>query len=146
MRPRIWHHVMTALGLMILLAATLFAVIRWHAIPEQVPMHFDASGQASGYGSKSTIIFLLIAAWVTYVVITVVSFFPNAWNMPGRNRPNGLRAAADMMAVMRPILAFLFGWLIFCSAQGRGLGAWFLPVTMGALLGNVLMGIARAMR
>ncbi len=146
MRPKLWHHIMTALGLMILLAATLFVIIRWGSLPERIPTHFDAAGQADGYGGKSSLVMLLFLSWMTYGMTTFFSFFPDTWNMPGRNRPNGLRATADMLAVTRPLLAFIFGWLIFCSTLGRPLGAWFLPVTMGLLLGNLAVGIIRAMR
>ena len=81
-----------------------------------------------------------------YLVITVLSFFPSAWNMPGKNRPGGLRAAADMLAVLRPLIAFMFAWMLFCSARGQDLGAWFLPVVLGAILLNVLVGTVRALR
>ena len=146
MRQKLWHHIMTGLGLLMLLAATAFVLLRWQSLPEQIPTHFDAAGQADAYGSKGSLIMLLLTAWGLYALITVTSFFPSTWNVPGKNRPAGLRAAADTLAVMRVQFAFMFAWLLFCSAVGRDLGVWFLPVTLGGITLNLAICIVRALR
>ena len=146
MRPKLWHHILTALGAALLLAATVFVLVRWPAVTDRIPAHFDAAGQPDGFGAKSGLAVLLGFGWVMYVLVTVLSFFPSTWNMPGKNRPNGLRATADMLAVMRPLVALLFAWLTVCAALGRGLGVWFLPVFLGALLIDLVVGVVRAWR
>ena len=146
MKQKLWHHIMTGLGLLMLLAATIFVLLHWQSLPEQIPTHFDGAGQASAYGGKGSLIMLLFLSWGMYALITVTSFFPSTWNMPGKNRPAGLRAAADMLALLRVQMAFMFAWLLFCSAAGRDLGVWFLPVTLGTITLNVLIGIVRALR
>lgn len=147
MRQKLWHHIMTGIGFALLLAATAFVLLRWQDLPELIPTHFDAAGQADAYSSgKGGLIMLLFTAWGLYAVITVTSFFPSTWNMPGKNRPAGLRAGADMLALLRVQFAFMFAWLLFCSAAGRDLGAWFLPVTLGSTFLNLLIGIVRALR
>ena len=147
MKPKLWHHLMTGLGLLILLAVTVFVLLRWQSLPEQIPTHFDGAGQADAYSSgKGGLIMLLFTAWGMYALITVTSFFPSTWNMPGKNRPAGLRAGADMLAVLRVQMAFMFAWLLFCTAAGRDLGVWFLPVTLGSTALNLVIGVVRALR
>ena len=129
MRPKLWHHIMTGLSVSLLLAVTLFVCIRYKSLPDQIPTHFGADGAADGFGSRSSILFPLILAWFTLGLMTVLSFFPNAWNVPS-NKPRTLAAAADMIAVLRLVVSAMFAWMILCSTLGRGLGVWFLPVTM----------------
>lgn len=146
MRPKLWHHIMTVLGFLILLAATVFVLIRWPSLPDRIPSHFGAAGEIDGYSGKSGLIVLLVFGWIMYVFVTVCSFFPSTWNLPGKNRPGGLQATADMLAILRPLLALMFGWLLFCTASCRGLGTWFLPATLGAMGLDLLIGIVRALR
>ena len=31
------------------------------------------------------------------------------------------------------VITLMFSWIVFCSVQGRPIGAWFMPVTMVGL-------------
>ena len=129
MRPKIWHHVVTAVSGLSLLGMTVYTAIRWGSLPDKIPSHFDAAGVADAFGHKSGLVMLLFLGWMIFGMLTAVSFFPEAWNVPRRS-PRTLAAAADMIAVMKLVTVLMFAWLVFCSVQGRNLGAWFLPVTM----------------
>ncbi|MBO5555643.1 MAG: DUF1648 domain-containing protein, partial [Oscillospiraceae bacterium] len=72
MRPKLWHHILTALGAALLLAATVFVLVRWPAVPDRIPAHFDAAGQPDGFGAKSGLAVLLVFGWVMYVLVTVL--------------------------------------------------------------------------
>lgn len=157
MRPKLWHHILTALGALLLLGATIFTAIRYPSLPAQIATGFDGAGLPSEYGGKASLLSLLGIAWVSYILITVLSFFPQTWNLPGMRiggfrgarppqNPRALAAMADMLAVTRPLFAFVFAWLSLCEVLGRNLGAWFLPVTMGALGLNFVIGFMRAAR
>ena len=132
MRPKLWHHVMTGLAAASLLAVTLFVIIRYGAMPDRIPTHFGPSGAADAFGPKSAIWFPLVMGWLMLILMTVLSFFPGAWNVPNRN-PRTLAAAADMVAVMRLVVSLMFAWMTVCGVLGRGVGAWFLPATMAAV-------------
>ena len=156
MRQKLWYHIMTGLGLLILLGATLFVALRWSKIPSEVALHYDFLGNPTDYSGKSSLLGLLVMSWVMYAVLVVVSFFPQSWNMPGRpafrisgfhpQSPGQVQAAADMLAVMRVELAALFGWLMFCTARGTSLGAWFLPGFFVALGLTLVIGLVRMTR
>ena len=76
MRIKPWYHVMTALGALLLLGATVFAALRWNTLPEQIPTSFDFAGLPDSYGEKNSLFALLGAGWVMFLVMTVISFFP----------------------------------------------------------------------
>ena len=146
MRPKLWHHIVTGLSGLSLLGVTVYTVIRYGSLPEKIPTHFDGAGLADGFGHKSGLVMLIFLAWMLFGVLSAVAFLPpDAWSVPNRN-PRTLAAAADMIAVMKLVTVLMFCWLIFCSVQGRNLGAWFLPVTMVGLFAPLVHLIIAAVR
>ena len=132
MRPKLWHHILTGVSGVFLLGTTVYTVIRYGSLPDRIPTHFDAAGVADGFGHKSTLVMLVFLGWMLFGVLTVVAFFPDAWNVPKRS-PRTLAAAADMIAVMKLVTVLMFCWMILCSVQGWNLGSWFLPLTMAGM-------------
>lgn len=145
MRPKLWHHIVTGLSGLSLLGVTVYTVIRYGSLPEKIPTHFDGAGLADGFGHKSGLVMLLFLSWMMFGMLTVVSFFPDAWNVPNRN-PRTLAAVADMLAAMKLVTTLMFCWLILCSVQGWNLGGWFLPVTMAGLFAPLLHLLIAAAR
>lgn len=133
------------LGGLMLLGVTVFVALRWQSLPDTLPTHFDAAGVPDGSGAKNGLIGLLATAWIMYAVFTVLSYFPQAWNIPGKS-PRAYRAAGNMMPMLGLVLAGMFSWIILCSALGRGLGAWFLPVTMLAVFAPLVYMIVESTR
>ena len=133
MRDRIVRILLQGLGMLLLIAATVFVLLRWRALPESIPSHFDAAGLPDAYGDKNSLISLLVVGWVAYLLFTVLSYFPQTWNLPVKT-PRAYRIAGLMMPVLGLVLAFVFSWILTCTVLGRGLGAWFLPA-VGAGIG-----------
>lgn len=146
MKRRFWYWITDALGALLLLGISVFVLLRWQSIPVQVPAHFGAGGQITGYGNKASDLgMLLVLAWVMFVGMQVLAFFPQSWNIP-RRTPRAYQAAADALAALRLCLALIFGYLLFCTALGRGLGAWFFPLMLVFVGGSVLYMLIGALR
>ena len=145
MRPKLWHHILTGISGVFLLGTTVYTVIRYGSLPEKIPTHFGAAGVADGFGHKSTLVMLIFLAWMLFGVLTVVAFFPNAWNVPKRNART-LAAAADMIAVMKLVTVLMFCWMILCSVQSWNLGSWFLPLTMVGMFAPLVHLIIASVR
>ena len=130
------------LGLLVLLGTTVFLVLRWSGIPEQIPAHFDGSGHIDGYESKNSLIGLLVLAWVFWLLMIVLARVPRLLKQNGgfvRINPiriGGTRLEPTPLSLELTglALALLFGYLTLCSALGRNLGSWFLPVSLIAVL------------
>ena len=161
MRIKPWYHVMTALGALLLLGATVFAALRWNTLPEQIPTSFDFAGLPDSYGEKNSLFALLGAGWVMFLVMTVISFFPQTWNtgtrrgflrlrisfISSRQRgPQAIQAMADTLAVLRVIIAAMFSWTCLCIVRGVPVGAWFLPTVFGVLGLNLIVCLVRCQR
>ena len=130
------------LGLFVLLGTTLFVVLRWQQIPELIPTNFDGAGHIGAYGAKSSLIGLLLVAWIAWLLMAALARFPRLMKKNGGFvRVNAIRfggtrleptpLSLDLCAL---VLAALFSYLCICSMLCRDLGVWFLPVTLVAVL------------
>ena len=69
------------------LTSKIFLIVMWGLtlytflkLPTTIPTHFNASGQADGYGNKVTLIILPILATIIYLGLTQLNKFPHIFN------------------------------------------------------------------
>ncbi len=129
MRYKIVRILLQGLGLLFLLAVTVYILLRWQSVPAEIPARFDAAGNPTSFAPKGSLVSLLLISWVGYIFFTVVSYFPKTWNLPVKT-PRAYRIAGMLMPVLGLVIALIFGWVSYCSAMSRSLGAWFLPSTL----------------
>ena len=113
---------------------TLFAFFN---MPDIVPTHFNASGQADNYGSKGTIFILPVIATNLFIVLTLLNNYPHILNYPTKiteaNAVSQYTIATRMsrflkLAVVIIFTAIALGTLLTSLHITPGLGHWFLPV------------------
>ncbi len=118
-------------------------------------MHFGISGAADSYGDKSTLIILPVVTLLMYSLLTVVSFFPQWFNVPAEvtevNRGRLEVIAISMMGWLKAELTWLFayiGWAVIRVALGRakGLGWAFLPVTLAVVSFTIIASVLNIRR
>lgn len=122
-----------------LLAQFLIVLAAWPEIPDQVPRHFDAAGQADDWGSKATLLLLPAVNFVVFVMMTVISRFPHISSMPVEVTPLNARRVYRLVrfqtiwlkAVVALVLTYM-SWRTIEQARGgvQGLGVGFLPLTI----------------
>ena len=56
-------------------------------LPDRIPTHFNAAGRPDGYGSPAMLLVFPVIATVIYLLMTLVSRFPAAFNFPVRVTP-----------------------------------------------------------
>ena len=127
------------LGWLILLALWGLTISHFSTLPDTIPTHFNASGEADGFGSKASIIGLPVIASLLFVGLTVLNRYPHIFNYPTAiTEDNALRLytlAMRMLRYLKLVLVLVFGGIEFMTIQhatrkAAGLGAWFLPLTL----------------
>ena len=126
-----------------IVAGVTFAMIFIHYgdIPDEVPMHFDASGVADRYGSKNELFILPILS----VLLILLFQFMTAKSIKINKHKQGVKNAAQVtvtktfMSQMALYCTLLFGWLVYQSmavAVGKqtGLSSYFLAATFGGFI------------
>lgn len=125
--------VLEALGALLMIAFFVVIGIKYSALPEQIPKHFNAAGEVDRWGSKSSIWFLPIVSVFLYALLTVVSFFPSAWNVPTSNSMQ--KAPLTMYGFVRTFLIVtkieligVFFYISLFTIKGTGLPDMFTYV------------------
>ena len=135
-------------------ATTAWAVFGPHPLPARIPTHFDADGNADGWGTPAMLWLLPIVSAAVYLLMTWVARFPAAFNFPMRTtaaaRPRLEAIALNMISWLKLEVTALFAWIqhqtIGLARQGHGaLSPVFLPVVLMVVFGTIAWHIA-AMR
>ena len=127
------------LGWLILLAIWTLTISHYSTLPETIPTHYNAAGEADGFGSKASIIGLPVIATLLYIGLTLLNRVPHIFNFPTPvTQDNALSRytnATRMIRYLKLILVLVFAGISFQTIQqangaGEGLGVWFLPLTL----------------
>jgi len=114
-------------------------------LPERIPTHFDLAGHPNGWGRPSALLILPMVTVGLYLVITIVSQFPAAFNYPVRviaeNRARLEELALAMVTWLKAELVWVFAglqWFTINAAwSGKGVLPLFFPVGIAVVFGTV---------
>jgi len=108
-------------------------------LPETIPTHFNITGEADGFGKKSTIFLLPVFGTVLFIGLTILNFFPHVFNYPVKITPENAakqyEMATRLVRVLKLSVLIIFIMIIWmtsavASAKMNGLAAWFVPVVL----------------
>ena len=145
MRKEIIYLIMNIIGVLALLGSTLFVIIMWSQIPDQIPTHYNFAGEADGYGGKGSLIFMMVLAWFMFILITVLMRFPNTWNMPvkvtAENKARLYSITRAMLEVIKMLASLLFAVMLINAAIATPMPRFILIALIAAMLLSIIMGI-----
>lgn len=137
--PSTSDKIVEVLGWIILLVLWGWTINYYSALPDTIPTHFNAAGEADGFGSKVSLIALPVIATLLFIGLTVLNRYPHIFNYPTAiTQDNALRQytlATRMLRYLKLVLVLVLGGIEFMTIQNAtgkaaGLGAWFLPLTL----------------
>ncbi len=140
-------------GWLILAALWCFTLFAYFKLPGTIPIHYNARGQVNGIGSKSTIFLLPVIVSVVFISMTVLNKFPHIFNYPVTiTHDNALLQytnATRMLRYLKTVIVIIFSLIslfTYWTATGKtsGLGAWFAPFTLIAILFPAIYFIVRS--
>ena len=145
MRKEIIYLIMNIIGVLALLGFTLFVIIMWSQIPDQIPTHYNFAGEADGYGGKGSLIFMMVLAWFVFILITVLMRFPNTWNMPvkvtAENKARLYSITRAMLEVIKMLASLLFAVMLINATIATPMPRFILIALIAAMLLSIIMGI-----
>ncbi|MGA2277408.1 MAG: DUF1648 domain-containing protein [Terracidiphilus sp.] len=108
-------------GLALIFAMTWLAFNGPNPLPDLVPTHFDAAGNANAWGPPSTLWILPVVGIVLYLFVTVISLLPTGIRSSTRLTEEG-RARLEslihqMVAWIKLELVCLFLWIQWSLLQ-----------------------------
>ena len=135
---------------LLLIGMISFVSNRWNQIPQQIPGHYNAMGEVNRMGNKSEILIMPILVALTYILFTLLSFFPKLWNVPVKITDDN---KVPVYCCTRSLLLFtkietitLFFYITYFMATAQPLPANFLPGTLLILFGTMTFFVIRIIK
>lgn len=140
-----------------LLMLLLLWGLTWYyypSLPETIPTHFNAKGDADGFGRKATILMLPAVATVLFAGMTILNRYPHVFNYPVKiTEANALQQysiATGMIRWLKLVIMLVFTLIVIrthaAASDGSGIGRWFLPVTLLLIFVPVIFSLVRIFR
>ena len=111
-----WHDfLLMGICVVILIGVTVFFVMNYAKIPEEIPTNFDFQGNVTGTGGKGNAVFLLVMAWFLPIIMISTSFFPNLWSIPAvkpQNYGTAIIITRKMLEVISILMSLFLGYLL----------------------------------
>lgn len=126
-------------GWILIVTVWVLIIKNYSSLPATIPTHYNAAGQADGFGGKATILTLPIIATILFVGLTILNKFPHVFNYPiDITQDNAFRQytnATRLTRYLKLIITFIFGMIVLktiqmANGETNGLGVWFVPLTM----------------
>ncbi len=130
------------MGWLSILAIWVLTLTHYANLPGIIPTHYNSAGQADGFGGKVTILMLPLIATVLFIGMTTLNKFPHIYNYPVKitdeNATRHYTNATRLIRYLKFVIVVVFGIIVFKTIQHahgdpEGLGAWFLPLTLGLI-------------
>lgn len=150
-----WEWGCDILGLIVFIGSIIFLVVSWSAIPEQVPGHYNASGEVDRWGSKYELFILPMIGVFLWFMMGLFERFPHIHNYPARINESNAAAfyltSRKMLNVTKNICLALFGFILIQSIRvalgwADSLGIWFLPVFLLATIVPIIFALIKFSR
>ncbi|UFU00084.1 DUF1648 domain-containing protein [Radiobacillus kanasensis] len=134
------------------LGSVIFLIIIWNMLPEEVPAHYNASGEVDRWGSKTELLILPIVGAFISVFMHWIEKFPEVHNYPRRfnesNAEEFYLLSRKMINQIKNICLIIFSLILFESVSialdwGSGFGKWFLPITILGTGVPIVLGIIK---
>ena len=113
-------------------------------LPETIPIHFNMSGEADSFGSKTMLWMFPIIATILVGLMKVIKRYPAQLNYPVKltedNRERQQHLAFMLLSGIACVIPLLFGFIIFSTTRYVKDGTLDFPVLL--VLAGVLLPIA----
>lgn len=142
------------LGILSFAAIMIYLLIQWSSIPSTVPIHFNVSGEADGWGPK-WMLFLLpfvgIILWVGMYFLEKQPQIHNYLNLREDNIRAQYKNSQFLVNVMKNEVLIFFAYFTWtsihiASGQEDSLGVWTMPVFLTVIFGSMGFFIVRSFR
>jgi len=142
--------VLNILCIILLIGIVIYLIIRWGSIPEQIPGHFNLSGEVTRWDSKETLIVLPIIAWIIFIGFSILEQFPQVWNTGVRITQENMHRVYSilktLLSTIKLLIVATFTSITIIQSLALGLSWWviFFPALIVATVVFNLVRLIKA--
>jgi uncharacterized membrane protein len=131
--------IIEAIGWILLISIWVFVIYNYLDLPDTIPVHYNAAGEADKFGDKLNILALPIIASLLFVGLSYLNKKSHFFNFPTtitkENAVHQYSVATRMIRFLKLAILIIFGLVMFKTIQNTkgtetDLGIWFLPFTL----------------
>ncbi len=134
----------------VLVGPLVFLWIVWDAIPDTIPTHFNALGEADAWGHKNSVFLLIFADVLMFTFVSVVERFPAIWNtgveITEENRSRIYSILRDMIITIKLFMSIVFSCLILNVIYGDVFPSWVLTMIPAPIIGSLVYYVLKLFR
>ena len=133
------QRVLDGLSILICLGTVIYLAVAYKGLPQQIPSHYDAAGNVTGYQGKSMLIVLgFIMVFVITLPLSVLvrvrklyTVMNTPWPIPKGQEGRIAALTKDFLCVTNLFMTVMFAGIMLCSTQGwkPGVFVW-LPILL----------------
>lgn len=141
------------LGIVLLIILWILSTVSYIKSPDIVPIHFNSSGNADGFGNKISILLLPLIPTGIYFLLGLLNKYPHVFNYPvtitAENAEKQYSIATKMIRTLKIVILLVFiiimtSSFLTATQVTTGLGAWALPIISILLLTPTVYYIYRS--
>ncbi|MBM7579263.1 DUF1648 domain-containing protein [Jeotgalibacillus terrae] len=134
-----WAKLLSAISLILLIAASVYLAMSWGDLADTIPIHFNASGEADGFGGKWTAIMLPVIGFFMWGGMTGLERIPHTYNylvkITEENAERQYLNGVLMMNVIKNLSVLLFAYITYeMTLIGSGESVNLTPGVMPVFL------------
>ena len=141
-------------GLILVMALIIITFIYWSKAPDIVPTHFNFNGEIDAYGSKNTLFILLPIVIISYIVLAILSKYPQVCNycieITPINKDKQYSMASTFIKIINVEILALFLYIqistIIAMNNSKSLSIVFLPISLLILFGSIGVYIYKSVK
>lgn len=131
----------------VLVGPLIYLWIVWDTIPDTVPTHFNALGEADAWGYKDSIFILVFVSFMIFAILSVVERFPALWNtgvkITEENRERIYSILRDMIITTKLLVSCLFMYQILNVIYVDRLPSLILTMVSVSVVGSLVYYIIK---
>lgn len=134
--------VIQRISLFIGLLTLILPMIFWQKIPEQIPSHYNAAGIADHYSDKSILILILFLVVILMGSMGIAVYYVKEEINSKYTKEadiSQMYLVYQMLVIMNFFIQCMFAYITFCSASGKMLGKYFLPIAIIAIFFPIVL-------
>ncbi len=149
-RPRIIDYVLLGLAVLCFICPTLYLILKYPSLPEQIPTHFGPGGEVDAWGARGAAAAMPVFAFIMLVITVPICFAPGMWNttwgVPAAKLPQAVRTTRTMLCALAFLVQALFGYMTVCVARCSAMKSALLWTITALVFITLAVGVVSLLR
>ncbi|GAA0589915.1 hypothetical protein GCM10009001_02330 [Virgibacillus siamensis] len=149
-----WEKLFNFLSFAVIITTIVYTITQYDSLPDRIPTHFNAQGEADGWGSRTTIFILPTITALSFILLYFLTKAPHIFNLPVKitdeNAPRIYSLARTMMAVFNFEIVLILSYATWSTIQaahgGTTIGVVFILFTVFVPLITMILFIVKMNR